>query len=114
MSIKQVRVFLKLNSKTANDTQWPGDNGRHQQTKGSYHMKASRMKSAGLIGLALACLGGCANIEQSGPVAAQPVTVYVLPNCQVIGENHVCNWIEPAEHSAPKRVNPKPVAGIAL
>lgn len=70
----------------------------------------------------MANLAGCAGEPSvAGPESASGMqvrqsTVYIVPNCQVLGGETYCQWIEPrnAAPVAPARAVEQTASGIAL
>lgn len=85
-------------------------------------MSRINLTSAALI--AMSCLlAGCMTSRStetfgsaSHPVRAAAVPVFVVPNCQSLGGEQRCQWIEPRgfERGAPAPSSVPTVQGIAL
>lgn len=67
--------------------------------------------TAGAVSACSTAPAGLANASMAAPV---PTAVYIVPNCQVVGAQRLCHWIDPPAREQPTESRAKPVNGIAL
>ncbi len=100
---------------------WPQDAAITYTNEG---LPVSRINLTRAACISLSCLlAGCVtshsaeqNETASNPVRAAAVPVFVVPNCQSLGGEQRCQWIEPRgfERGAPAPSSVPTVQGIAL